>query len=664
MNKTRMNSHVRPGVRLTLACSIAALGTATACALAAAVVPAPHFIPVAWADDAPLTITAPVRADLGTSQPVTFSLPNINTGSVAVYLDGVPQGEPVPVTSGFASARIVVPSYGEHTITARYLDGKGESPYKDVTATFDTPLPSLATNDKAADAGEEYKGEVNNAEYSVEDPLIVEPGETLTYTFTVKDWGRFFEAGFNAPAGFNYIEGSARRIGTDKTAVTTRGTESGNVSFNPPNSTYKDPQWGQDGAPAVTSSYIGIQPTDSYNLGNAFSHPTVSFEASYTVPADALPGLYIAGFAQYKYSAGLKQVAPFTTTAVRVENRALPPRTLPGGKLENNDPGTPRQIISKSNLGATCQTTGAPAGQDSQMAITTRMETEAPNFVFPGDEFKVRLTSLPMELPGRQSIATLNHVDRLKVDFKLPDPKVFEIVSFEQTAPGTYLGGVPADLTRINAKGEPDPNGEYMRLSGNNITATNGPKAAIAEGGLRVNIGGKTIDFTVPEYVFTLRAVGKPGDVGYLTIRNDAESLKYNKDTNFITMVINLSIFGSQRNLAVRCQPNAAAAERKVFQVKIMDPSKPIEADDLPPEITDDPEPPANDEDLSFWAHIGQFFTSLISGSAANGSGSSGGILWPLIALITVFGGGFLASEIASGRVQIPRLELVYPNQG
>ncbi|WP_175934387.1 Ig-like domain-containing protein [Corynebacterium sp. Marseille-P4321] len=359
--------------------------------------------PFAFAAEA-VTVTGADEIKIGASATFTATVPNAQGGQVQFYLDGVAIDGPVELTGTTASKEVTPSSYtsGEfkHTVTARYIDGKGFNPNPDGTATFTTPvdveeeiiingpdndtffLPKIgASKDALATSG-------------LENPVVIEAGSnywlwagekiTSSGVFT-----NFYESGINPPAGSTYVEGTMKRIGYES-HVPTRGNDEGSTTQVIPVGGYEAPYWGttQTGKwagtyPKVNKEYVAQQSTGTYSerKGN-----DIVFEAQFTAPET--PGVYVPQYAAYKYSRALHVLRRMDTAAFLVPAKEIP----------NRNTG-----LTETTL--TFDTASTTSAQDNEIATITAIvspEAEGAVTFFAGDQ---QLNDTPINV--RDGKATL-----------------------------------------------------------------------------------------------------------------------------------------------------------------------------------------------------------------------------------------------------------------
>ncbi|CAB1010232.1 membrane protein [Corynebacterium diphtheriae] len=267
-----------------------------------------------------LKVTAPTEATPQSTIDVTATAPNTTTGKVQFYLNNTSVGDPVAVTAtGTATTKITLGAAGSAEITARYIDAEGYNPLPDGTATVavGTQTPTLKKGD-----ADTYTGTINGQATSINEPLKVTPGETVTVTTTMTPSSasvQVYELGINPPAGVTYVENSGSR--NFKSVLTTTGT-----SFNPPNNTYYDPHWEKE-ATKPNDQYRGFHTTSTYTV---LSYATQTVTAKYQIPKDLAPGRYMFQMGVYKYYAGFKDLVsiPETSFEIAADLPALPNRKI------------------------------------------------------------------------------------------------------------------------------------------------------------------------------------------------------------------------------------------------------------------------------------------------------------------------------------------------
>ena len=298
-------------------------------------------------------------------------------------------------------------------------------------------------------------------------------------------------------------------------------------------------------------------------------------------------------------------------------------------------------IVKKhSVIASECTTNGAPMGQDSSFDVNVRVDTKAPKQVAPGENFDIIFQPDEMEMDGSRGMASLNRISRMKVDLRLPDPKVATFVGAEVLPTAKNISGASPTVQRIAADGTPDPNGPFLRLTGAGEVEANGPGAARADGGITVNLNGQATKFTLPGVKLTFCAGDKThsGEYVVAAVRDQGVDGQKNQPSNFLTMrpSATAKILGSSLpvNLGVYCAPKEGFADLKLARVRIIDPQV-----DIAPEVPDEPQPdvpdtppttePEPDPGLGSLSNIGgrEALGGLVSGltdAGADGSSVSG----------------------------------------
>lgn len=186
---------------------------------------------------------------------------------------------------------------------------------------------------------------------------------------------------------------------------------------------------------------------------------------------------------------------------------------------------------------------GGPQDQVQEASVTV----DAPATVNPGQEFDVVISPPPISVPNDPgSGASLTSVSRLKIDVEMPQNAQF--LSGE-VVPGTSSGlsGVAPNVIVVNEQGNPDPNGQIIRLSGNNQTIGNGPSSSkSSEGGIRVAAtSGANTTFQLPQVKARLKA-GTTGQI-QMRLRTAGAAGAFANDANFLTFLprVNAPIVGS-----------------------------------------------------------------------------------------------------------------------
>ncbi|MGI0542572.1 hypothetical protein KIP68_09810 [Corynebacterium aquatimens] len=293
------------------------------------------------ADTRTVTVTGPDNVTITTAETFTVKVSGVTGGKVQLYLDNVAQGNPVELSaSGEATPSITPRSYGDHTLTARFIDADGSNPIEDGIKNFKTPYP---TEIRLANAGadlteyDSYHGfTINGKATTPTDLPVLEAGDTYTVRGNMR-WdtasGRFYEVAINPPVGSTYVDNSARKLNGNNEdtswAVGSRGTDTGTVAGQLGNKYYY-PYWGEtkEGTtyPTINPGYVGMQSTKSYD---AFNNYVYDLEAKFKVPE--APGIHVPQFAVYKYKYNFHTLVPMNGAAFKVEAPKLPDRVTQTG---------------------------------------------------------------------------------------------------------------------------------------------------------------------------------------------------------------------------------------------------------------------------------------------------------------------------------------------
>ncbi|MFG1784992.1 Ig-like domain repeat protein [Rhodococcus oryzae] len=191
------------------------------------------------------------------------------------------------------------------------------------------------------------------------------------------------------------------------------------------------------------------------------------------------------------------------------------------------------------------------------------MTIDAPGSVKVGEQFSYRLQPTVSSLPDKESIATTTDIQRLKIDWELPENTEF-VGATVVAGTGKGLTGVAPSVIRVNDAGEPDATGTILRLSGDNETVGNGPKSSLnTPGGIAVAKtktdmdGNPTADgstkFQLPAVEVTVKAVAE----GVVTpkVRVSGEAANYNSEKNYDTFLARAFALGSNQNAPTFCTP-------------------------------------------------------------------------------------------------------------
>ncbi|MDI9914565.1 Ig-like domain-containing protein [Rhodococcus sp. IEGM 1379] len=193
--------------------------------------------------------------------------------------------------------------------------------------------------------------------------------------------------------------------------------------------------------------------------------------------------------------------------------------------------------------------------RDSGVTIT------APAAVPPNSTFTYRIAPKPMTVPSSgYDLRNVVNWTRLKFDFDIPAGTTFVGA---QIAAGTSsnLGGVAPSVNRINDNGSSDPNGAHLRISGNNITAGNGPSTSNNSGGGIEVGGGQTFQLPAVDVTVVSGVVGT--QIKPMLRVTDTNSGSYDSANNYLTFLQQETLLGGVKYwLTTNCSPrdNKSAA--------------------------------------------------------------------------------------------------------
>lgn len=175
---------------------------------------------------------------------------------------------------------------------------------------------------------------------------------------------------------------------------------------------------------------------------------------------------------------------------------------------------------------------GGPQTQVQAASVTV----DAPDSVVPGEEFEVTISPPPISVPNDLgSGASLSNISRLKIDVAMPENAQF---LGADVVPGTSAGitGVAPNILVVDEQGNVNPNGQIIRLSGNNQTIGNGPSSSKnSEGGIKANASGTTTSFQLPQVKARLKA-GQTGEI-HMKLRTAGAAGTFGNDANFLTFL-------------------------------------------------------------------------------------------------------------------------------
>lgn len=186
---------------------------------------------------------------------------------------------------------------------------------------------------------------------------------------------------------------------------------------------------------------------------------------------------------------------------------------------------------------------GGPQDQVEEASVTV----DAPATVAPGEEFDVLISPPPISVPNDPgSGASLTSVSRLKIDMEMPQNAQF-ISGTVVPGTGSGLSGVAPNVLVVDDQGNVNPNGQIIRLSGNNQTIGNGPSSSkSSEGGIKASAtGGANTTFQLPQVRARLKAAA-PGEI-QLKLRTAGAAGNFGNDANFLTFLprVNAPVVGT-----------------------------------------------------------------------------------------------------------------------
>ncbi|GAA4482920.1 hypothetical protein GCM10023094_33790 [Rhodococcus olei] len=211
--------------------------------------------------------------------------------------------------------------------------------------------------------------------------------------------------------------------------------------------------------------------------------------------------------------------------------------------------GTPASADTV-NFQTSCQATPSTSLAGPQHKVVAASATvTAPATVTPGQTFTYRIQPGPGSYPDSESGGTTAGLSRLKFDFEIPaNATLVEATVVPGT--GANLGGVAANVLRVNNSGNVDAAGPFLRLSGNNQVIGNSPTSSgNSEGGITApklkknldgsaNSGGNSV-FQLPAVDVTVVA----GSAATITptLRVSGNAANYNADENYSTSLAKAS---------------------------------------------------------------------------------------------------------------------------
>ncbi|WP_019194758.1 Rib/alpha-like domain-containing protein [Corynebacterium timonense] len=318
-------------------------------------------------------VAGPTTVAIKTPATYTAAIPGATNGKVEFYLDGVAVATANVNSEGQAIANITPLSYGEHTLTARYVTIKNETPYNvnpDGTATFTTPFPEkYSRNDKGntnTDADDYGPFLINGNVHTASNPLDLQPGAKyhLRGRMTVRTFvnSRIYEAGLNPSPGSTYVEGTASRFHPNSGAaetnmvVKTRANAHGVTTTDTAGDFYSS-DWGKEPWPAVNEGYVDLQHLRTYNAGNG-----TTFEIGADFIAPDVPGLHVPQYAAYKYTDSTHVLVPMKEAVFRIAAKDLPARNELPTEEQSPTPTTSTTAPAEPTTTAPAEpTTTAPA---------------------------------------------------------------------------------------------------------------------------------------------------------------------------------------------------------------------------------------------------------------------------------------------------------------
>ncbi|GEE00148.1 hypothetical protein nbrc107696_05940 [Gordonia spumicola] len=200
-------------------------------------------------------------------------------------------------------------------------------------------------------------------------------------------------------------------------------------------------------------------------------------------------------------------------------------------------------IVTTTTFTHACAVDGSFSDWTSNYNDT--MVVSAPATVAPGEQFTIKMQAGPLVMPDAA-------IGRLKYDFKVPDNAT--VVSAQLVA-GTAvgLGGQTPTLFRVNAAGQVDANGQYLRMTGDgHLTINNGPNGKDNDPGKGLQVA-KNVQWKTPQIAIVVKAPMTEGTHITTGIRTGAETAAIKVDETSIS-------FGDTRNVVDKTASYCVAA--------------------------------------------------------------------------------------------------------
>lgn len=369
-----------------------------------------------------VTVAGPDNLAINTEGTFTANVPEATDGTVQFYLDGVPVGEPIKYEGAAVPQKITPTSYTsgdfKHTVTARYTDTEGFNSNPDGTAEFTTPVEIKPLDERNGSDSDRHLGSKigvtpqSLAVSSLDNPVVIEAGSKYWLESGEKitsGRSRFYETGFNPPAGSTYVDGSMKRIGYTY-QITTRGNDNGSIIKVMDGRDFSHPLWGTGSYPKVNKEYIGQQSDNTYWESNGNN---IVIQAQFVAPET--PGVYVPQYAVYKYRSDYHALRRMDDAAFLV-----PAKDLPEFKTKPVE----EQPVEAAET--TLTLSGDKARQDYEVAnITATVSPAAAGTVtfFEGDKELGKRTAQNGKATLSQSFAEGTH--QIRAEFTPDDAAAF-----------------------------------------------------------------------------------------------------------------------------------------------------------------------------------------------------------------------------------------------
>lgn len=265
---------------------------------------------------------------------------------------------------------------------------------------------------------------------------------------------------------------------------------------------------------------------------------------------------------------------PATVLAVATASALVLTPVMPGSPVsplalaqEQADPAAAPTAANNSNIITKTVNTGTPVatawggGNDTSLSDFGNIAVSYPEMVEAGETFEVTIQ------PGQMTTGS-EPIGRIKYDIALPDGVT--IIGMNASG-GSGFGTIGNSSTtnysviRVDANGNPSPNGQFARITGSNHqTVNNGPSSNNNDPKAGLSVP-KNRTFQLPQVTFTVIAPTEPRDIIF-GLRGAGNPAGPKSDAN-VENTMSYAEDGWFRNDAIFV--NAGAAARELVKVNV-----------------------------------------------------------------------------------------------